>query len=216
MIKLCGFALSNYYSKVKFVLLEHDIPFEEVLVMPSQDEAFLAHSPLGKVPYIQTEHGDLCESQAIVEYLAARYPEKAIFSADPWIAAKEREMIFFADVHLELTVRNLYKQAFFGGTVTDATKGRVEKLLTHHISGFRRLAKFAPYLHGERFSVSDTAGFVDLPLVGMATQAVYGRDFLADVGIDWKAYVKAVNERPAAQRVTADRKAYVEAQRKKA
>ena len=216
MIKLCGFALSNYYSKVKFVLLEHDIPFEEVFVMPSRDEAFVAHSPLGKVPYIQTEHGDLCESQAIVEYLAARYPEKAIFSADPWIAAKEREMIFFVDVHLELTVRNLYKQAFFGGTVTDATKGRVEKLLTHHISGFKRLAKFAPYLHGERFSVSDAAGFVNLPLVGMATQAVYGRDFLVDAGIDWKAYVKAVNERSAAQRVTADRKAYVDAQRKKA
>ncbi len=216
MIKLCGFALSNYYSKVKFVLLEHEIPFEEVFVTPGQDEAFLAHSPLGKVPYIQTEHGDLCESQAIVEYLAARYPEKAIFSADPWIAAKEREMMFFVDVHLELTVRNLYKQAFFGGTITDATKGRVEKLLTHHISGFRRLAKFAPYLHGERFSVSDTAGFVHLPLVGMATQAIYGRDFLAGAGIDWKAYVKAVNERPAAQRVTADRKAYIEAQRKKA
>jgi glutathione S-transferase len=216
MIKLHGFALSNYYSKVKFILLEHDIPFEEVFVLPSQDEAFRTHSPLGKVPYIQTEHGDLCESQAIVEYLAARYPEKAIFSADPWIAAKEREMMFFIDVHLELTVRNLYKQAFFGGTVTDATKGRVEKLVSHHISGFKRLAKFAPYLHGERFSVSDAAGFVNLPLVGMATQAIYGRDFLVDAGIDWKAYVKAVNERPAAQRITADRKAYVEAQRRKA
>ncbi|MGF6758346.1 glutathione S-transferase family protein [Paraburkholderia sp. GAS42] len=216
MIKLCGFALSNYYNKVKFVLLEHDIPFEEVLVVPSQDEALLVHSPLGKVPFIQTEYGDLCESQAIVEYVAARYPEKAIFSADPWIAAKEREMIFFVDVHLELTARNLYKQAFFGGTITDATRGRVEKLLNHHISGFKRLAKFTPYLHGERFSVADAAGFVNLPLVGMATQAIYGRDFLLDAGIDWKAYVKAINERPAAQRVTADRKAHVEAQRKKA
>ena len=39
MIKLCGFALSNYYNKVKFVLLEHGIPFEEVFVMTSQEEA---------------------------------------------------------------------------------------------------------------------------------------------------------------------------------
>ncbi|MFL6685525.1 glutathione S-transferase family protein, partial [Paraburkholderia graminis] len=58
MIKLCGFALSNYYNKVKFVLLEHGIEFEEVYVQPSQDEAILAHSPLGKVPYLQTEDGD--------------------------------------------------------------------------------------------------------------------------------------------------------------
>jgi glutathione S-transferase len=211
MIKLCGFALSNYYNKVKFVLLEHGIAFEEVLVKPSQDEALLAHSPLGKVPYLQTEHGDLSESQCIVEYLAARFPDKRIFSADPWQAAKEREMIFFVDVHLELTVRNLYKEAFFGGTVSDATKGRVEKLLAHHIAGFRRIAKFSPYLCGEYFSVADTAGYVSLPLVGMATQAIYGRDFLLDAGIDWKSYVKTIGARPAAQRVTDDRKAYVAA-----
>jgi glutathione S-transferase len=213
MIKLCGFALSNYYNKVKFVLLEHGIPFEEVFVLPSQDEAVLEHSPLGKVPYLQTEHGDLCESQSIVEYLAARFPDKAIFSTDPWEAAKARELIIFVDVHLELTARNLYKQAFFGGTVTDATKGRVEKLLAHHIAGFKRIAKFGPYLGGERFSVADAAGYVSLPLVGMATQAVYGRDFLLDAGVDWKSYLKAINARPAAQRVTEDRKAYIAASR---
>ena len=211
MIKLCGFALSNYYNKVKFVLLEYGIPFEEVLVMTSQEEALLAHSPLGKVPYIQTEHGDLCESQAIVEYLHARFPEKGIFSADPWEAAKERELITFVELHLELVVRDLYKQAFFGGTVTDATKGRAEKLLTRHIAGFRRLAKFSPFLRGEEFGVADMAAFVSLPLVGMTTQIIYGRDFLLDAGVDWKRYVKAVGERPAAQRVTADRKAYIAA-----
>ncbi|WCM20918.1 glutathione S-transferase [Paraburkholderia bryophila] len=213
MIKLCGFALSNYYNKVKFVLLEHGIPFEEVFVIPSQDEAVLEHSPLGKVPYLQTEDGDLCESQCIVEYLAARFPDKAIFPADPWEAAKQRELITFVDVHLELTARNLYKEAFFGGTVTDATKGRVEKLLAHHITGFKRIAKFGPYLSGERFSVADAAGFVSLPLVGMATQTIYGRDLLLDAGVDWKSYVKAISARPAAQRITEDRKAYVAASR---
>jgi glutathione S-transferase len=213
MIRLCGFALSNYYNKVKFVLLEHGIPFEEVSVIPSQEEAVLAHSPLGKVPFLQTEHGDLCESQTIIEYLSARFPDKRIFSADPWLAAKEREMIMFVDVHLELTVRNLYKEAFFGGKITEATRGRVEKLLQHHIAGFKRIAKFEPYLCGEHFSVADTAGYVNLPLVGMATQAIYGRDFLLDAGVDWKRYVKTVGERPAAQRVTDDRKAYVASQR---
>jgi glutathione S-transferase len=209
MIKLCGFALSNYYNKVKFVLLEYGIPFEEVRVMTSQEEALLAQSPLGKVPFIQTEQGNLCESQAIIEYLHARYPEKGIFPADAWEAAKEREMITFIDLHLELVARNLYKEAFFGGKVTDATRGRVEKLLTRHIAGFQRLAKFDPYLRGEKFGVADAAGFVNLPLVGLTTQVIYGHDFLLEAGVDWKRYVKAVGERPAAQRVTADRKAYM-------
>ncbi|MFD1558142.1 glutathione S-transferase family protein [Paraburkholderia silviterrae] len=209
MIKLHGFALSNYYNKVKFVLLEYGIPFEEVEEKPNQSPEFLAHSPLGKVPYLETEHGDLCESQTIVEYLAARFPDKGIFSADPWEAAKQRELIMFVDVHLELTARNLYKQAFFGGTVTDETKARTEKLLVHHIAGFQRLAKFAPYLRGERFTVADTAGYASLPLVALATRAIYGRDFLSDAGIDWKGYVKTIEERPAAARVSADRKAVI-------
>ena len=29
MLKLCGFAASNYHNKVKFALLEKGIPFEE-------------------------------------------------------------------------------------------------------------------------------------------------------------------------------------------
>lgn len=52
---------------------------------------------------------------------------------------------------------------------------------------------------------------MNLPLVGMTTQIIYGRDFLLEAGVDWKRYVKTVGERPAAQRVTADRKAYVAA-----
>jgi glutathione S-transferase len=211
MIELHGFPQSNYFNKAKFVLLEYGIPYEEVPTVPSQGEPMLAHSPLGKIPFIVTEQGSLCESQAIVEYLAASFPEKQIFSADPWEAAKERELMFFVDVHLELVARNLYKQAFFGGTVTDATKGRTEKLLLRHIEGFRRLAKFAPFLRGERFSVADAAGYASLPLVGQATQIVYGRDLLAEGGVDWRAYLKAFGDRPAAVKVNADRKAAVAA-----
>jgi glutathione S-transferase len=47
----------------------------------------------------------------------------------------------------------------------------------------------------------------------MTTQTIYGSDFLLDAGIDWKSYVKAINPRPAAQRVTEDRKAYIAASR---
>jgi glutathione S-transferase len=214
MIRLYGFPLSNYFNKVKFVLLEHAIPFEEVGAGFAQDEATLARSPLGKVPYIETDAGPLCESQVIVEYLASAHPDTPIFAADPYRAAKERELAMFIDLHLELVARDLYKQAFFGGTVTDYTKSRVEKLLNRHIAGFARIAKFAPYVAGPAVSIADVCGFVSLPLVGLATKAVYGRDFLLDAGIDWKTHGKKIGERPAAQKVTADRLAYMEAQKR--
>jgi len=212
MIKLCGFALSNYYNKVKFVLLEKGIPFEEVHVELSPDDRLLGRSPLRKVPFIETEQGVLCESQVIVDYLEAAYPQTPLYPPDPFAAAKQRELAVFVDLYLELVARDVYMPAFFGGVVSEGTKGRVERLLRRHIDGFQRLARFAPYVGGETFGMADASAFASLPVVGLATRQVYGVDFLQDAGIDWKAYVKVVGARPAAQKVTADRKAYMEAQ----
>ena len=73
MITLCGFTLSNYYNKAKMVLIEKGIPFveEKCAMGDEKTEEMLMCSPLGKVPYIRTEQGSLCESAVIVEYLEA-------------------------------------------------------------------------------------------------------------------------------------------------
>ena len=211
MITLCGFSLSNYYNKVKLVLLEKGIPFTEERVMTkSTDVAVLSASPLGKVPFIRTDKGALCESQVIVDYLESLSPQHPLTPSDPFAAAKVRELVTFIELHLELVARELYGQAFFGGTVDEATKERVRKLLTKHIAGFKRLAKFAPYVAGDTFTQADCAAYASLPAVAMASKAVLGEDLLAAAGIDWKAYVKLIGERPSAQRVAADRKADTE------
>lgn len=208
MITLCGFAVSNYYNKVKMVLLEKGIPFAEEFVRTgSKEEAVLSCSPLAKVPFIRTAQGSLCESQAIVDYLEALQPEPRLLPADPWAAAKVRELTTFVDLHLELAARELYGKAFFGGEISEANAERVRKLLTKNIAAFKRLAKFSPYLAGDSFTQADCAAFVSLPLVGLASRIVLGEDLLAAAGVDWKAYVKVVGERPSAQRINADRKA---------
>jgi glutathione S-transferase len=211
LITLCGFSVSNYYNKVKMVLLEKGIPFNEERVMTkSKDEVVLAASPLGKVPFIRTDKGTLCESQVIVDFLDAMSPQTPLTPTDPWEAAKVRELVTFIDLHLELVARELYAQAFFGGTVSEETRERVRKQLAKHIAGFKRLAKFSPYVAGTTFTQADCAAYVNLPLVAMASKAVLGEDLLATAGIDWKAYVKLIGERPSAQRVAADRKADTE------
>ena len=208
MITLCGITLSNYYNKVKLVLLEKGIPFtEERVSTRSAEPAVLAASPLGKVPFIRVDGQTLCESQVIVDYLEARYPTPALLPADPLAAAKVRELITFVELHLELVVRELYAQAFFGGSVSDGTKERVRKQLAKNIPAFLRLAKFSPYVAGDTFTLADCAGWVSLPLVAMATEGVLGVDMLADAGVDWKGYVRLVGARPSAMKVSADRKA---------
>lgn len=205
---LCGTPISNYYNKVKLILLEKGLPFtEEYVLTHSKDEAVLSCSPLGKVPFLRTEHGALCESQVIAEYLEAVAPQPPLLPADPFAAAKVRELVTYIDWHLEMVARELYPQAFFGGTVDDATKLRVAKRLRRHIAGFQRLAKFSPYVAGAEFTLADCCACVSLPLVAMASKLVLGEDALAAAGVDWKAYVKRVGERPSLQKVTADRKA---------
>ena len=208
MITLCGFSVSNYYNIVKQVLLEKGIPFnEEYVPTMSQEEAVLSDSPLGKIPFIRTPQGALCESHVILEYLEDQYPSPALMPADAFAAAKVRELVTFMNLHLELVARELYAQAFFGGTVSENTQARVRKQLTKNISAFKRLVKFAPYMAGDTFTLADCVAFSNLPLVGMATKAVFGEDLLLAAGVDYKPYVKLIGERASAQRVMADRKA---------
>jgi glutathione S-transferase len=209
MITLCGFTLSNYYNKAKMVLLEKGIAFveEKCAVGGDKTEEMLMCSPLGKVPFIRTEHGSLCESAVIVEYLEALQPEPRLLPADPWGQAKVRELVTFVELHLELVARELYPEAFFGGKVSDANKARVHKLLARNVAAFRRLARFDPYLAGPDFTLADCAAYVSLPLVAMTSKAIYGEDALQAAGIDWKSYIKRIELRPSAQKVTADRKA---------
>ena len=208
MITLCGFSVSNYYNKVKLALLEKGIPFTEEMVMTgSSEETVLSATPLGKVPFLRTAQGSLCESQVMVDYLEAAYPAVPLVPADPFEAAKVRELCTFIDLHLELVARELYKQAFFGGTVGDDVKDRARKLLGKGIPAFKRLAKFSPYVAGDSFSAADCAAWVSLPLVAMSTKSVLGEDMLAAAGIDWKAYAALIGQRPSAQKVAADRKA---------
>ena len=208
MLVLCGSTISNYYNKVKLALLEKGVPFTEEAVSTGRtDDATLAATPLGKIPFLRTAHGTLCESQAILDYLEAAHPSPPLLPADPWQAAKVHELVIFIDLHLELVARELYPKAFFGGEVSEANLARIRKLLTKNIAGFARLAKFGPFVAGETFTQADCAGWASLPLVSMATRAVYGEDLLAAAGIDVKAYTRLVGARPTAQRVTADRKA---------
>jgi glutathione S-transferase len=204
MLKLCGFAASNYHNKVKLALLEKNVPFEEVLVWSDRSPEFLANSPLGKVPYLATDAGVMCESQVMLEYIEDAYPQHPLYPADPFEAAKVRELIVFLELHVELVARELYYEAFFGGKVSDETKQRTEKLLARNIKALGKLLKFAPYAAGSTFTMADCVALAHLPLVSLSTKIIYGADMLAELPV--KEYITAMNERPTVQKVTADRK----------
>jgi len=206
MLTLCGFAASNYYNKVKFALLEKGVPFQEELAWVGQTDP--ASSPLGKVPYIKTPQGPLCESAVIMEYIEQQYPQTPLLPADPYAAAKVRELVTFLELHLELVARNLYPEAFFGGKISDSAKEKTGAQLEKNVAAFAQLAQFSPFVAGDALTLADCAAVVHLPLVSGASKIIYGRDFLADLPV--RDYLKRMGERPTLAQVNADRKANTE------
>ncbi|MDD2801868.1 MAG: glutathione S-transferase, partial [Methylococcales bacterium] len=121
MITLYGIAISNYYNKIKWAMMEKEIAFLEEFVAPGQTDAVLKRSPLGKIPFIKTADGYLSESQAILEYLEDSYPEHPLYPSDAFERAKTREFIQHLELNVELIARRIYSQAVFGGTVSSET-----------------------------------------------------------------------------------------------
>lgn len=210
-IRLCGFAASNYYNKVKLALLEKGVPFEEELVYPSKDPVLLADSPMGKVPFLRVPGGSLAESQAIVEYIEDRYPEPPLYPSDPLARARARELIECIELHLELPARRLYGEAFFGGKASEETKAEVRALLARGLAAFGRLARFEPFVAGATFGHADCSAMVHLPLVSGVGKVVFGVDLVAEEVPRAQAYLKEMAARPFAQKVNADRKAAMDA-----
>ena len=215
MLKLCGFHVSNYHNKVRIALLEKGVEFDEdPSCRPSQQDEFVARSPMGKVPFLEVDGTTLSESQAICEYLEEAYPQKPLYPREPLARAKVRELITVIELHVELVARRLYRQAFFGGSVSDEVKQATEKDLEKGLRALRKLASFDPYIAGAELTLADCAAFVHLPLVSLSTRIVYGRDFLEDLP-QLKGYLKMLGGRPAFARVNEDRKSAQAAMAKK-
>ena len=203
MLTLCGFGASNYHNKVKLVLLEKGVAFEEELAWVGETDP--TASPLGKVPYLKTDKGSVCESTVMVEYIEQQYPQHPLIPKGAFEAAKVRELMIFLDLHLELVARNLYAEAFFGGKVSDAVKEKISAQLEKNVAAFAKLVQFRLFIAGNEISIADYTAAVHLPVITAVTKTIYGKDFLADLPV--KDYMKMWSERPSMQRVHADRKA---------
>ena len=215
MLVLCGLPISNYYNKVKLALLEKGVAFSEEGVddRPKRRGACSRASPLGKIPFMRTDRRARC-ARARRSSSTSRRPGPSRRCCRPIRSPRPRcaSSSIFVDLHLELVARELYPKAFFGGTVSDGQRAHAcaQLLDAQH----RRLqapgALRALRRRRDSSRQADCAAWASLPVVAMATKAVYGEDLLAAAGIDLKGYQRFVGERPSAQRVTADRKAWQE------
>ena len=205
MITLCGFGVSNYYNKLKLILLEKQIPFRERTVYPWERDSFLDASPLGKIPFIETDEGGLSESQVILEYLEDCYPSIPLYPADAFARAKCRELIQHLELNGEWVARRLYKECFFGGSVSEETKTEAYDRLLVGLEATARLTKFSPFILGSEFTAADCAAYVHFTMIKLATATIYDEDLLERLVPEAAAYMARLSERPSIIRMMAER-----------
>lgn len=206
MLKLHGFAASNYYNMVKLALLEKGVPFEEVPFFGGQLPQALAISPRGKVPVLQTEHGFISETGVILDYIEQTQPGKALLPADAFGQAKVRELLREIELYIELPARTCYAEAFFGAAVEPLIKERARADLLAGFATLKRNGKFAPYAAGEQLTIADLMFCFSVDLACAVGKKVLSIDFLADFP-EAKALLQLLGENPHMARIVADKDA---------
>ena len=200
MIKLYGFPVSNYYNMVKFALLEKGIDFEEVSAMPSQETDFLAKSPMGKVPCIETANGFISETLAILEYLEDLGEGPSLFPSDTFARAKCREFIMVCKLNVELAARRHYGHLFFGEERNEAAVAEVKPVMERGLNAMAQLGEFGPYVMGADFSYADIVAYHCMGYPANVAEAIYQWDINAAVS-GYKQSREAVAARPHCQTV---------------
>lgn len=203
MLKLHGFSVSNYANMVKQCLLEKGIEFEQTDARPSQEDDFLAMSPMGKVPCLETAEGFLVETPTILDYLDEVYPDRPMFPADAFARAKAREIMRISEQHIELAARRHLGAVFFGQERSEVAFEEVRPQVEKGLRAFRQLENFGPYVMGSEFGNADIFIYHAFRVAIPVLKKVYEWDIVADVpGL--AEHIVAMEEREITQRVVSD------------
>jgi glutathione S-transferase len=210
MLKLHGFSVSNYANMVKHCLIEKGIEFEQIDARPNQDADYLAISPMGKVPCLETPDGHLIETAAILDYLEEVYPEPAMYPADAFARAKAREIMHVTELYIELAARRHLGAAFFSAERSEEAMKEVRPQVEKGLRALTKLADFGPFIMGNEFGNADIFVYQCFRLASPVLKITYDWDPRADVpGIT--EFEAAMRERDSTKTVDADNKAAMDA-----
>jgi len=206
MFRLHGFPSSNYVNMVHLVLLEKELPFEYVMTYPTQDEAFLAKSPRGKVPFLESSDGVVSESSAIMEYLEDLNRGSPLMPATPFQKAQVRSLMKEIELYIELPARSCYPELLFGVKLPDALKTKAREDLRNGVASLKRHGRFSPYVAGDVLTFADIVFLYTVELAAEVARQVLELDLLEDFPAA-RNLLQRLNQRPHVQYIATQREA---------
>jgi len=146
--RLVSHPLCPYVQRVAIALAERGIPFERIDIdLANKPDWFLALSPLGKVPLLETGGKVLFESAAILEYLEDTLPVK-LHPSDPLLRAGHRGWMEFGS-----TVLNTIAALYGAGDAAAYAQRLAE--LRQRLERLDAAMGQGPWFAGEGFSLVD-------------------------------------------------------------
>ncbi|MFL5981549.1 MAG: glutathione S-transferase family protein [Gaiellaceae bacterium] len=146
MITLYDADRCPYCARVRIALAEKGIEYEPVVIDLDDRPAWIYEkNPLGRVPVLEEDAFVLPESVVINEYLEERYPEPALWPADPGERAFGRLLVFRFD--------ELSKPYYALRRGDDGAVDRVNA----ELAKLNAVLTARPYLSGREFGLADIA-----------------------------------------------------------
>jgi glutathione S-transferase len=202
-VTLHGYPVSNYFNTVRAALIEAGAEFTVVPTRASQDEAFLAVSAMGKIPYLTTEHGGIAETIAILEYIEDAQLGRSLYPAEPFERARARQLINVVQVYVEAPLRSLFPGVFMGGANSAATIAAAKVTVHRAMRAIGTLTSFSPFLMGAQLTHADLFAFYTLDIGERVWRYTYQTSLLNAVPRlrDWHTMMST---RPSTRTVLAD------------
>lgn len=179
MLRLHGYAVSNYFNIARAALLEKGVAHEIVSERAGQDADFLERSPMGKIPYLETVKGCIAETVAIVEYIDEACHGARLYPVDAFARARMRQTINIVQMYIEAPMRALYPGVFMGGKNSAELTDGSRALLARGLAALDRVVSPGPYLGGEVLGASDLFAFYCLDLAERVSVCAFGDSILA-------------------------------------
>lgn len=160
---------------------------------------FLAISPRGFVPVLQTDEGAITENTAILAYLAQSFPDaRLVPSPTPFGVAQVTSFNSFLATTVHITLRHFSRPRMFadGEVAHAALRAKVPEMLNYYFGIIEDMMKDGrPFVHGDQYTVSDPYLFIYTSYLHWPTDRC---DLNAIPNV--LAHRERILERPATQR----------------
>jgi glutathione S-transferase len=191
---------SPFMRAVQMGLEEKRVPYRVQAMGPreSKGEAYLKKHPFGRVPLF--EHGDftLYETQAILRYIDAEFPEPPLQPSDHRLAARMNQIIgindwyFFPKAAAIVVFQRIVGPALLGMATDEAAIEAAMPMARTCIAELDQLLGMQLFLAGNGVSIAD---LILGPQVDFLAQTPEGKSLLAETGL--RRWLDRMNERPS-------------------